>query len=78
MDAMASARPRRLAYKFLPSQFALQDLIKREIKISTFPDMNDPFELLGGFPISSHLERSFKIIVDWLSRSKGVLCFSRD
>jgi len=34
-------------YKFLTAEFALQNLIKRQIKISEFHDMNDPFELWG-------------------------------
>ena len=66
------------AYKFLPAEFALQDLTKRQIKISTFPDMNDPFELLGGLrsdpQLSPHLAARVSHINDWC----GVLCFSRD
>jgi hypothetical protein len=75
---MASARPRRLGYKFLPAQLALQDLIRQEIKISTFRDMNDPFELLGGLPIAPTVAHHFQTIIDWLSGFCGALCFSRD
>lgn len=76
---MASpARRRRLAYKFLPAEFALQDLIKREIKISTFPDMNDPFELLGGLPVSPSVAQAFEVMINWLSEYGGVLCLSQD
>jgi hypothetical protein len=72
------ARRRTLAYKFLPAVFALQDLIRREIKISTFPDMNDPFELLGGLPIAPDIEHRFQVLIGWLSGWCGVLCLSRD
>ena len=35
------------AYKFLDEKYALKDLTERRVKVSTFADMNDPFELIG-------------------------------
>ena len=32
-------------YKFLHAKWALDDLDKRRLKIATFDDLNDPFEL---------------------------------
>jgi hypothetical protein len=75
---MASpTRRRKLVYKFLPAEFALQNLIKREIKISTFADMNDPFELLGGLSIAADVAHHFQAVIDWLSGYCGVLCSAR-
>jgi Protein of unknown function (DUF2971) len=53
-------------------------LIKREIKISTFPDMNDPFELLGGLPVAPDIAHHFQAVINRLNGWCGVLCFSRD
>ena len=33
------------AYKFLPEEWARDDIEKQHIKISRFCDLNDPFEL---------------------------------
>jgi hypothetical protein len=35
------------AYKFLDQKYGLKDLTERRVKVSTFADMNDPFELIG-------------------------------
>src|ERR1700733_7795266 len=63
-------------YKFLRADLALQNLTERHIKISTFPDMNDPFELLGGFESDPDLRR-FRDGLTTLLNQCGVLCFSR-
>jgi hypothetical protein len=65
-------------YKFLPAEFALQNLCKRQIKISSFPDMNDPFELLGGLRIDPTLRHHWEVLLSRLNEWCGVLCFSRD
>jgi hypothetical protein len=64
-------------YKFLPAEFALQNLCKRQIKISSFPDMNDPFELLGGLRIAPELRHHWEALLSRLNEWCGVLCFSR-
>jgi hypothetical protein len=63
--------------KFLTAEFALQDLTQGHMKISTFPDMKDPFELLGGFESDPDLRRSQDAITAELNQLCGVLCFSR-
>jgi hypothetical protein len=75
---MAPPIKKTRVYKFLPAEFALQDLIRREIRISTFPDMNDPFELLGGLPVAPDVARQFEAVIKWLREWCGVLCFSQD
>jgi hypothetical protein len=34
-------------YKFLDERWGLEDIAERHVKVSTFADMNDPFELIG-------------------------------
>jgi len=75
---VASSVTNKRVYKFLSADFALQDLIRREIKISTFLDMNDPFELLGGLSVDPDLSKHFAAIISRLTEWCGVLCFSRD
>jgi hypothetical protein len=65
-------------YKFLRAEFALQDLRKRQIKISTFPDINDPFELLGGLRSDHELSEPKRLVISRLNDWCGALCFSRD
>ncbi len=62
-------------YKFLPAEFALEDLRKRRLKISTFEDMNDPFELQGLVLSNPDVQRVLK---SHFLRSYGALCFSRN
>ena len=38
---------RMRAYKFLDAKYGLKDITERRVKVSTFVDMNDPFELIG-------------------------------
>ena len=64
-------------YKFLTAKFALQDLTRGHMKISTFPDMNDPFELLGGFESDPNLRHAQNALTTELNQLCGVLCFSR-
>jgi hypothetical protein len=65
-------------YKFLPADLVLDDLREHHIKISTFPDMNDPFELLGGLPIDAKLRHHLNSLLARLNEWCGVLCFTRD
>lgn len=64
-------------YKFLPAKYAVQDLLRRQIKISTFPDMNDPFELLGGYCSDSSLREHLNELISHWTNNYGALCFSR-
>lgn len=64
-------------YHFLPSQYALEDLEKRRLKIALFDDMNDPFELLALELGDKTLRRPYREFVRNMARNYGVLCFSR-
>ena len=63
-------------YKFLATEWALDDIRRRRIKISEIDDLNDPFELIG-FDLSD-VERRTQLLRarDEMCR-RGVLCFSR-
>jgi hypothetical protein len=63
------------AYKFLDEKYGLKDITERRVKVSTFADMNDPFELLGSR--WSHVAVEDAINADSTSEY-GVLCMSRN
>lgn len=64
-------------YHFLSSQYALDDLRKRRLKIARFDDMNDPFELLALELGDKKLRRPYREFIGEMARNYGALCFSR-
>jgi hypothetical protein len=65
------------AYHLLSSEHALSDIALQRMKIATFSDLNDPFELLA---LSLGLEPIRNGFTEWkreLSKDNGLLCFSR-
>ena len=65
------------AYHLLSSEHAFSDIALQRMKIATFGDLNDPFELLS---LSLGLEPVRKGFAEWkqeLSKDHGLLCFSR-
>src|SRR5271157_433416 len=75
---MDSVNNERRIYKFLSAPSALDDLTEQHIKISTFPDMNDPFELTGGLHCDPELRGHLAALLSRLNEWCGVLCFSQD
>jgi hypothetical protein len=69
------ARTAMQVYKFLPANCALDDLLKRRLKISTFGDMNDPFELYGVRFSNPDVQ---SLLASHSQLNHGVLCFSRN
>lgn len=64
-------------YHLLPRKWALSDLKHRRLKVATFDDINDPFELRGARMDNSNDRKRFN---DWRSRTAaklGLLCFSK-
>ncbi len=64
-------------YHYLGANYALQDLQLRRLKIATFQDLNDPFELIAA-DNSDRKQRQF--LRGWkedIQSKWGVLCFSR-
>jgi hypothetical protein len=59
-------------YHYLSIEHAVDDLVKRRIKISKYTELNDPFELLGTSLSDSPYER----ILETEIKKGGVVCFS--
>ena len=73
----------KVYYHFLPAKYALSGIEKRRLKVATFDDVNDPFELLGinlGSKKTRKQNRDIrKRLREWRDRMKakyGMLCFS--
>jgi len=63
-------------YKFLPAKFALKTLYERRLKISTFEDLNDPFDLTP-FRMSDKIRRrAYRKFRKYLTSKYGVMSFS--
>jgi hypothetical protein len=62
------------AYKFLDEKWGLEDIAERRVKVSTFADMNDPFELLGRRSENSGADDAFIAHASGL----GAMCLSRN
>ena len=70
------AGTRRL-YHFLKTQYGLDDLRRRRLKVSLLSDLNDPFELLGFDLSNKKIRDQFENMKSKIGRHIGVLCFSR-
>jgi hypothetical protein len=64
-------------YQFMPSNYALDDLRKRRLKVSRLEDMNDPFELLGGTFAVPKYRPTLRRWKKHMSQVYRVLCFSK-
>lgn len=64
-------------YKFINESFGLKNLREKRLKISRIMELNDPFEFLGMDLSDPEFRRAVKDAKKQLSKSKGVLCFSK-
>lgn len=64
-------------YYLTDTQFALSNLALRRIKIATFEDLNDPFELLGVDIRDKEYRTAFCEAKEQANKSKGLICFSK-
>ena len=65
-------------FHFVGPKHGLDDLRERRLKIATFNDLNDPFELLGPSSVHKDKRRRFQALKDQLAINRGMLCFSRN
>lgn len=65
------------AYHFVPATHALSNLLHRRLKIATFDDLNDPFELWAVAQPNQTLRRGLRRWKECMACDYGVLCFSR-
>ena len=63
------------AYKFLDEKYGLKDITERRVKVSTFVDMNDPFELIGSR--WSHVGAE-EAIDAYSAAEYGAMCLSKN
>ena len=74
---MTKALPVRV-FHFLNEEFGLKDLTERRLKIARIAELNDPFEFLGVDLSDRNFRRAMKATKETLSKSKGLLCFSKN
>lgn len=67
-----------IVYHFLSAQHALDDLCRRRLKIATFDDLNDPFDLWPIAQPNLHLRRGLRKWRAEMTACYGMLCFSHD
>ena len=65
------------AYHLTSAAHALSNLEHRRIKIATFDDLNDPFELWAVAQSNPALRQGLRRWKKQIARSYGVLCFSK-
>ncbi|WP_343928101.1 DUF2971 domain-containing protein [Pigmentiphaga daeguensis] len=63
-------------YHFVNSEYGLQNLRFRRLKIATINELNDPFELLGIASRDPDVRRSYLATKAQLAETSGMLCFS--
>ncbi len=64
-------------YHFLSAKYALDDIKHRRLKIATFDDLNDPYELWAVGQPDRQLRRGLRRWKAIMTRDYGMLCFSR-
>lgn len=67
----------QIYYHFLPSQYAIHDLERKMIKVSTLDTLNDPFELMPYLRYGDRKKiRHYLDVRNRISKEYGLLCFS--
>lgn len=66
------------AYHLTSADHAISDLRHRRLKIATFDDLNDPFELWAVAQPNRALRRGLRRFKEQIARTYGVLCFSKN
>jgi hypothetical protein len=62
-------------YQLSPAKYALQNLRRSRLKVSTFEDLNDPFELLSARLPEPSLRTALREFKTDAHGSMGILCF---
>ena len=65
-------------YHFIQSNFGIEDIKRRRIRISRINDLNDPFEFLA-YSLEDPTQRSkFRKVKDEFHKNRGIICFSQN
>lgn len=67
---------KRTFYYLTPAHWAKVILKNRRLKLSTIPELNDPFELLGASIGEKEVRRVMKVIYSHWVKDLGMVCFS--
>ena len=65
-------------YYLTSSEYALNNIALRRIKVARFADLNDPFELLATEMSDKDFRVAMKSWKNDFHKTKGLLCFSED
>ena len=74
MDSEKKAAMR--VYHFINTQYGLQVLLERRLKIARAHELNDPFEFMGMDLSEDTLREAMESMKDYYDRALGILCFS--
>lgn len=66
------------AYHFVKADYGFEDIRLRRLKVATFDELNDPFELLGFNLRDKTLRRGLPVVKERAGEKMGLLCFSRN
>jgi hypothetical protein len=64
-------------YHFLNSQYGLVAIRDQRYKVSTYQDLNDPFELFGPVMTDPEIRRTFEVAKNNIAKVMGLLCCSK-
>lgn len=62
-------------YHLSPTKYTIQNLERQRLKVATFEDLNDPFELLGARLPTRSLRKAFRGFKRDMHGRMGLLCF---
>jgi hypothetical protein len=65
-------------YKYLTAEYALDDLDKGRLKVSTVDELNDPFDLAAFDTTHPEADQVYSAFVQHFRKTAGLLCFSRN
>lgn len=68
----------QIYYHFLSSQFAIEDLTNKWIKVSALGELNDPFELEPYLRFPYEGRQQYHEVSKHISKKWGLLCFSKN
>ena len=63
-------------YHFINTQYGLQVLLERRLKIARVHELNDPFEFMGIDVSEDTLREAMESVKDQYNETWGILCFS--
>jgi hypothetical protein len=66
-----------LVYHFINTHYGIEAIANRRLKVSGIMEFNDPFEFIGVNSKGRKFRKAIKESKKELSKSKGILCFSK-